>query len=66
VEVEEGRMRHTYNYNGRGIVTTTVNDNIIQEEIRWVKSLVGSCGEGWVEDQCVDSKLWEDDRLKKN
>jgi hypothetical protein len=65
VEVEEGRRCRTYDYAGRAIVTIAVHEKMIQDEIRRVKSLAGSGGGGWVEDQCVDIELWEDDKLKK-
>jgi hypothetical protein len=61
---EEGRWCHSFDYTGRNVVTITVFEKMMKDEITRVKSLPGS-GAGWVEDIMVAGELREGDLLKK-
>jgi hypothetical protein len=54
----------SYYYTGWAIVTITVHDKMIADEIRCVKVLAGELGDGWVQDIQMDGVLYDGDKLK--
>jgi hypothetical protein len=61
---EEGRRCCLFDYTGRNVVTITVFEKMLKDEMARVRSLPGTGG-GWVGGRRVAGKLWEGDLLKK-
>jgi hypothetical protein len=60
---EEGRRCYSFDYTGCNVVTITIHEKMVKDEIRRVKILPH--GGLWLEDRRVEGAIYEGDKIKK-